>query len=132
MTTEITLDSVSLPVDMEWTDEFAWSAGVQTTEYAASGALLVEQGARQAGRPITLEARGAGHVWITRAVVLALQALADAASDTPMTLTLADGSTHNVLFRYDAGTPVEATPVYEITPRTSTHPYALTLRLIKV
>lgn len=45
---------LALPADLEWVDEFAWQPVTQAIEYSLSGALIVDVGTRQAGRPITL------------------------------------------------------------------------------
>jgi len=46
--------SVTLPADLEWIDEYAWQPVEQSTEYSVTGALIVDQAERQAGREITL------------------------------------------------------------------------------
>ena len=68
----------------------------------------------------------------TRAVVAALQALANTPSDTPMLLTLVDGRTFNVLFDYAQGTPVKAAPLKHVVPQDDADLYSLTLRLMQV
>lgn len=83
----ITLDAAALPDGLRWSDEFAWSPLAQATEYSLTGALIVEQSAKQAGRPITLTG-GKDFAWLTRAEVEALKALLDAGDE--MTLTLHD------------------------------------------
>jgi len=40
---------------LAWTDEYSWSPVVQATAPSTTGALLVDVGVLQAGRPITLE-----------------------------------------------------------------------------
>lgn len=46
--------SVTLPSSLEWVDEYAWQPVEQSTEYSITGALIVDQTERMAGRPITL------------------------------------------------------------------------------
>ena len=131
----ITLASVTLPGDMQWIDEFDWTAVTQQVEISTAGSLLVEASKQLAGRPITLQAPLSGGIAFalpTRAVVKALQALADTATDTPMLLTLDDGRTFNVRFDYSHGTPVEAAPIKHIVPQDDADLYTLTLRLMQV
>lgn len=47
--------TVELSDRLDWTDEFAWTPVAQTLDYSVTGALLINWGTRQAGRPITLE-----------------------------------------------------------------------------
>lgn len=131
----ITLASVTLPGDMQWIDEFDWTPVSQLVEVTTAGSLLVEPSKQLAGRPITLEGRmegGLGFAIPTRAVIKALQALADTATDTAMLLTLDDGRTFNVLFDYGNGTPVAAKPIKHIVPPDDGDLYTLTLRLMQV
>ena len=87
----ITLGSITLPTDLHWSDEFDWTPVAQETEYTLAGALAIETGVMQAGRPITLEG-GEDRAWATRATVLLLQAAA-ALPGEKMTLTLNDART---------------------------------------
>lgn len=132
---DITLSAITLPGDMEWVDEFGWLPTAASVEVTLGGALVVEESAQLAGRPITLEGRMEGQrgfALVTRAVVLALRSLAAAPLAAPMELTLADGRTFDVRFRHHDGLAVEAKPMKHIAPQYSTDLYALTLRLIEV
>lgn len=133
MTTQ--LATIVLPDDMEWIDEFQWQPAAQQIEVASNGALLVEESVQLAGRPITLEGRIEGNVGFalpTRAVIKQLQDLASAAHVTPLTLTLHDGRSFDVLFRRTDGAAVEARPLKHIAPHDDADLYALTLRLMQV
>ncbi len=90
----ITLGALTLPQGLRWADEFAWSPLAQATSYSLTGALIVEQAVKQAGRPITLVG-GKDFAWLTRSEVAALKALLDAGEE--MTLTLHDSRTFTVL-----------------------------------
>jgi len=105
---QITLDTVILPPDMQWSDEFSWVALGMTAKVTLTGAEIVQSGALQAGRPITLQG-GPDFAWLDYATVEALRTLAIAAGAT-YTLTLPDARTYQVRFRGE-DTPVEATPV---------------------
>ena len=90
----ITLAALPLPNGLIWSDEFAWSPLAQATEYSLTGALIVEQATKQAGRPITLIG-GRTWAWLTRAEAAALKELLNAGDE--MTLTLHDSRTFTVL-----------------------------------
>ncbi|MDS4020672.1 MAG: hypothetical protein RKR03_09240 [Candidatus Competibacter sp.] len=108
----ITLGGVTLPDGLAWSDEFAWTATVQATDYGLTGALIVEESTRQAGRPITLIGQSANNrhtAWLDRTALLALVALLDAPGATH-TLTLHDARAFTVAARHGDGA-VEARPV---------------------
>jgi hypothetical protein len=125
----ITLDTVTLPTDLVWTDEFDWTPVEQATGYTLDGALVIEEGARQAGRPVTL-AGAEDQGWISRTTLLALYALAQTAS-TGMTLTLADARVLTVVFRH-GGPAIEARPVVRVSPPAVDAQYIVTIRLLEV
>ena len=113
---------------MVWVDEFAWQPVEKSAEYSITGALLIDSGVRLAGRAITLQSdTDAG--WITRATLLALQALA-AAPEGVHTLTLANARTFTVQFA--PGECLAATPIARPELPASAHPYVATVRLIEV
>lgn len=101
----IYLDNVRLPDGLRWSDEFAWTPVAQATEYSLTGALIVEQSTKQAGRPITLIG-GKDFAWMTRAEVVALKTLLDTGAE--MTLTLHDARTFTVI---PAAEPLTVTPL---------------------
>lgn len=128
------LDAITLSDDLEWLDEFHWLPTVQQVEVACNGAVIVEESAQLAGRPITLQGRMDGTVGfglMSRATVIALRALAATPRTTPMLLTLADGRTFNVLFRHADGA-VEAQAMRHIVPHVDDDWYATTIRLMQV
>ena len=102
------LDTIELPDDLEWVDEFTWTPVTQKTDYGATGALFIQESTKQAGRTITLEGEE-NMCWITRETALALQALY-AQADLEMTLTLNDSRTFTVRF-LQSGVPVDLSPV---------------------
>ena len=123
----ITLGGVSLPGDLRWTDEFAWSSVTRSAEYSLTGALIVEAAVKQAGRPITLAA--AGEVWINATQLAALYALAETPGWTG-TLVLANHREFTVAFR-DEG--VAAEPVVFQAPSGARDDWwQVTLKLIEV
>lgn len=126
----ITLEGISLPDDMEWIDETDWTPVEQSTEYSLTGALVIEAATKQAGRPITLASYD-GDVWVSRATVLALQTLA-AVAGQELLLTLWGDATYTVMFRHGDGPPVEAAPIFPVSPPADEDWYTLTLRLMEI
>lgn len=133
----ITLGALALPSGLVWSDEFAWTPVQQSSEYALTGALLVEVSVKQAGRPITLTGQASGRdytVWITRADLLTLKAALEVPGAT-FTLTLHDARTFTVVA---AENPLEAEPlpVYgsfaPANPDTAHRYHLKTLKLIEV
>lgn len=125
----IALDSITLPDDLWWADEIAWSPVEQSAEYSLQGSLVVEEAVKLAGRPITL----AGHerrAWVRRSTVLALMALA-ATPGKEMVLTL-DDRTFNVIFRRGEGPPIEAESLTLMSAPDDNDWYTLTLRLMEI
>lgn len=104
------LQSLTLSHDLIWIDEHAWSPAVANLEYSLTGALLMEYGTRQAGRPITLQPPDASMAWHTRNVIDKVLAW----SRTPgqkYRLTLDDGRNFTILFRHHESPVMEAKPV---------------------
>ncbi len=129
ITLTVAATTITLPDDLRWVDETDWTPAEQTTEYSLAGALIVDGGLKQAGRPITLDSYD-GDVWLSRSTVLALQALA-AIPGLEMTLMLW-GVTYTVIFSHEDGRPVEAAPVLPISPPADDDWYTLTLRLMEI
>lgn len=120
--------SIELPEDVWWSDEFAWTPIAESNEFSLTGSLIVDVGTRQAGRPVTLASNPNGG-WVTRAIVMALQAQRDTPQAT-ISLTLADGRTLTV--KHDRTRPFEATPVRPASDMTAATSYRITLPLIEI
>jgi hypothetical protein len=118
----VTLNSVLLPDDLVWRDEFDWAPVEQVVTPTLSGALLVEETPRPEGRPITL----VGHC--ARAIVLRLKAL-EAVPGQLLTLTLLDGVARTVIWRRPG---VVVTALIEMADPEAGEPYALTLNFTEV
>lgn len=102
------LDSIVLPDDLVWEDEFAWSPVVQSTGYSLTGALLIQENIKQKGRPITLI--GSSDMgWVVRTTIESLETKRDIAG-LEMTLTLPDARSFTVMFR-QSDTPLDSSPV---------------------
>jgi hypothetical protein len=106
----ITLGAITLPATLVWEDEFSWSPVAQSAEYSLTGALIVQEATKLAGRPITLAGKsdGTAHTGgISRTNLLALQTALAVAGAT-WTLTLHDSRTFTVAAREN---PLEAEPL---------------------
>lgn len=122
------LAGVTLPDNVLWTDEFAWSPVAQATDRTLDGTQVIEEAAKTGGRPITLR-----DMWVDRSTVQALRTL-EAQVATEMTLTLPGGSQFTVLWRRDGNTPaVSAEPLFPNAPDvyTADSLYRLELRLME-
>jgi hypothetical protein len=128
--TTLAYDAVSIDLhdDMLWTDEYAWSVVSQRREYTVTGAQIIDAGAKQSGRPITL-AGGEAFGWLPRTTVDAL-AVAAAIPGQPFTLTLR-GETYTVVFDH-ASQALEADPVWDVRDPAAADHYVVTLRFIEV
>lgn len=69
---QVTLEELILPNDLLWSDEFDWSPVEATNTYTLTGSLIIEQGTKQAGRPISLNAEP-DMAFVTRATVQTLR-----------------------------------------------------------
>jgi len=134
------LAGIPLPEDLYWSDEFtAWKVG-QVIRRSLTGALVVQEAAMQAGRPVTLQSteEGAGRFVapVTHAVLEALRAMEEVAGAPPMTLVLpvAGGGTRSmqVRWRRTDGPAIEARPIKFQVPAEPGDLYLITLRLIQV
>lgn len=125
--------ALSLPDDLLWSDEHAWSPATASASYLINGALLIQSATRQAGRPITLV--GAPDMaWVTRAVVEQLRTWAAQALGSTsgrFTLTFADARVFTVAFRHQ-DVAIEAEPVLGIPARSATDLYRITLRFMEI
>ncbi len=124
------LDTITLPDDLLWINEFEWNPVEQTTERSLTGALLIQEGQFNYGRPIVLSGNGEAG-WVSRLTVKNLFALSKAANKI-MTLTLPDSRQFSVIFDRSNGAPVEAQQVLPFAYPEDSDQYLLTLRLLTV
>jgi len=109
------LGGLALPPGLHCADEFAWSPVLQTTATTLSGAAVVEEWPRAAGRTITLEGgrrNGQTWTWLTRGEFIALEAAGQAAG-VVWTLSLPDARSFRVTPRRDGpgGAWIEGYPM---------------------
>jgi hypothetical protein len=103
----IRLDTLDLPSDLLWENQFSWIPVSGASERTLGGTLVVWTSSLIEGRPIDLvasETRG----WLTKTQVEALHILAAA----PISYVLTIGSTpYNIIFRYEDAPCLEFTPL---------------------
>ena len=124
----ITLDAITLPEDLIWTDEFSWQQVKQKKQYTLTGALIIQSGKKLKGRPITLKGDEKS-AWITRSTLVALNN--KIALMAEMTLTMNDGATYNVIFNAESN-PIDAQPIIDFNNPDDADFYSLTLKLMEV
>ena len=124
-------DGIELPPGMIWEDEFSWTPVASAQEYSLTGALIIDTGLRQVGRPITLSANDSrGWSGMPRSKLLALRAKTETPGAT-FALQLADGRTFTEAFR-PGEEPITARQVFDRELPPADWPYIVTLRLIEV
>lgn len=125
----ITLDGITLPADLLWSDEFAATLVAQSVRRTLDGSVVVFYGELRAGLPITLESQpDAG--WLTRAQVEAL-ALRAASPGGVYALTLR-GETRSVMFRHQDAPAFEAKPLVALANPQAGDYYLATVKLMTV
>ena len=123
------LDTLMLPDNFIWVNEFDWSSVAQVSERSLTGALVVSESLKSYGRPIVL---GDGeNSWLTLAEVEALYALNEQAGHK-MLLTLPDERTFTVIFDRTNGPAIEAQQVFPLSAPSDGHYYTVVIRLITV
>ena len=110
--------AIELPEDMRWLDEFDWQSLAQTEPgYTLGGAVIIQQGTKLAGRPVTL---GGEWIWLARADLVTLQAWADV-PELEMTLAHPDGRSFSVCFARPALSDI--TPAHYLAPEDASAQY---------
>ena len=134
LTNVLTSVVLALPNDLLWSDEFSWTPVTTNKSHSLSGALLIEQGVKQAGRPITLTALE-DMAWVTREtamILLSWAALAGAVENAPRVFELEFeyvGDTRSFLVMIES---IEAKPVKEFPSHLSSDWFNVSLKLIEV
>lgn len=123
-----TNETIELPQDLLWSDEFDWSRLAQSApKYTVGGAVVIQQGVKLAGRPITLTGEW---VWLKRGDYQQLQDWS-AVPALQMTLTRYDGRVFSVIFsNHDKA--IDCQPVVYRTPEKADDPYTGSIYLMTV
>lgn len=123
---------IELDDELYPTDEHDWSPVVATSDYTLTGSLVIQQGIRLAGKPVTLQSQE-DLGWLTRSTVNLLRAEC-AKVDTSFWLDYtADDAIQRIKVMFDhTKNPIEATPLMGfISPRADDY-FLVTLRFIEV
>ncbi len=121
---------VTLNPDLLWEDENDWHPVEQTSQRTVTGALVVQAGARIAGRPITLRPEDDSSAATSLTDLEQLRNWA-AVPGQEMTLTLR-GTPRSVIFRHHDGTAIEARPWIHRSDVQSGDWYLATIRLMEI
>ncbi len=100
-----TLEVVTLPDSLIWSDEYLWTDVTSSVAYSVSGSLIIQDNVKKKGRVITLTS-SPDMGWVQRSVVDKLF-LWSQDPELKMLLTLKDGREYVVRFRHDE-TPISA------------------------
>jgi len=123
------LAGIDLDPQHDWTDEYDWDPVAQEQSRTLTGKLIVQEGVKIHGRPITLD--GTGCAWTPLSVVRQLESLRDQPG-LVMPLVLPDGRTYSVIFNRAEGAAIQAKPVHRQVKPDSDEFYEVVLRLITV
>lgn len=123
----ILLDGIALNPNLQWSDEFDWSPVEQGTEHSLTGALIVDEGVKAAGQPVTLQS-GADFGEVSLSTLQALQALLTAGR--VMSLNF-HGRLMDVMWRH-SDKAIEAKPVMEFNAYGPDSLWFISLRLMRV
>ncbi len=128
-----TNETVLLEDGFLFSDEFAWKPIEQNQEYAVDGTLIIQEGKKKSGRPITLLSKTDNQGWIKRSV---LSVILDwsALQDEQFTLVFEyphDTRQFNVIFNHAEGA-IEADPVKGFPTVSEEDYYKVTLRFLEV
>ncbi|MFQ3232139.1 hypothetical protein [Reinekea sp.] len=121
----MTLDNIDIS-NMLWIDQFNWGPIAQQSDRTITGGLVVQEGVKKFGQPITLT-----DSWLPKTTVDALKAK-EAIGGLKMLLTLDNGATHSVIFNRSRGAAVEATQVFPNTDAPADWQYETTISLFTV
>ena len=122
-------ETLALPADLQWQDEMDWNAVAQAApQRTLSGALVIQQGTKLNGRPVTLAGDWA---WHRRSDLLRLREWGDM-PELVMTLAHPDGRSFEVIFRLHEKQFAKAEAVAFCAPETDDTPYLATINLMTV
>ena len=127
-----TNETVPLENGFLWSDEFDWKPIEQNQERAVDGTLIVQEGKKKSGRPITLSASD-GQGWIKRSDLSTIQGWS-ALQEEQFTLVFEyphDTRQFNVIFNHSDGA-INAKPVMGFPTVSEGDYYEVTLKFIEV
>ncbi|MFR9677501.1 hypothetical protein [Acinetobacter sp. SEK570] len=129
---KLTNETVPLEDGFLWSDEFAWKPIEQNQEFAVDGTLIIQEGKKKSGRPITLTPPD-NQGWIKRSVLSVIQDWSTL-QDELFTLVFEyphDTRQFNVIFNHTEGA-INAEPVKGIPTVSEGDYYKVTLKFLEV
>ncbi|AYO54207.1 hypothetical protein [Acinetobacter wuhouensis] len=126
-----TSEAVSLSDGFLWSDEFDWQPIEQSQERAVNGSLIIQEGKKKSGRPITLTA-DKNMAWVKRHIVSKLKDWS--VLQEKFTLQFEyfhDKRTFNVAFNHQEKA-IEASPVLNHPSVSEDDEYNVTLRFLEL
>ena len=127
-----TNETVPLENGFLWSDEFDWKPIEQKQEYAINGTLIIQEGKKKSGRPITLSASD-GQGWVKRSELSIIKDWS-ALQDEQFTLIFEyphDTRQFNVIFNHAEGA-INAKPVMGFPTVSDGDYYEVTLKFLEV
>ncbi len=122
--------TLTLPIDLRWTDEFDWQAVKQNVDNTITGGIIVESAAILAGKPITLAPVDDSSAWISLETLRAVKAWADVPGRV-MTLDF-HGTEFDVVFRHQDNGGITALPVVFYRDAANTDFFSATFKFMEV
>jgi len=127
---QISLDGITLPIDLIWSDEYGWSNVSQNIKKSLTGSLIIQEATQPKGRLITLKGDPRS-AWIDRTIADLIQAKVDT-PDLDMVLNF-HGDLYNVRFiRQGNKSPFITKEIYELANPDGEHVYSFSITLIEV
>ena len=126
-----TTEAVQLSDGFLWSDEFDWQPIEQKQEFAVDGTLIIQEGKKKSGRPITLTA-DKSMAWVKRHVVSKLKDWS--VLQEKFTLQFEyfhDKRSFNVVFNHQDRS-IEARPVLDHPAVSEDEKYNVTLRFLEL
>lgn len=126
-----TSEAVSLSDGFLWSDEFDWQPIEQKQEFAVDGTLIIQEGKKKSGRPITLTA-DKNMAWVKRHMVSKLKDWSVLQEQFTLQFEyFHDKRAFNVAFNHQEKA-IEAKPVLDHPSISEDEEYNVTLRFLEL
>jgi len=128
-----TNETVLLENGFLFSDEFSWKPIEQNQEFSVDGTLIIQEGKKKSGRPITLLSKENSQGWVKRSILSVIQDWS-ALQDEQFTLIFEyphDNRQFNVIFNHAQGA-IEADPVKGFPTVSNDDYYKVTLKFLEV
>lgn len=128
-----TNETVQLEDGFLFSDEFSWKPIEQNQEFSVDGTLIIQEGKKKSGRPITLLSKENSQGWVKRSILSVIQDWS-ALQDEQFTLVFEyphDNRQFNVIFNHAQGA-IEADPVKGFPTVSNEDYYKVTLKFLEV